>query len=141
VCEDKTGARLDDSWLAQWILSHQITGYCLASSVFVGEPVHKARVTGMKIPIAKNIVDTVRDETVNRNELMYTKWAEWFIHSVLLFEDSMEDPLRAPMYTTSCNRYFNACSFLPFCACGDDVEKSEILAGMEVDEWNPLEID
>lgn len=138
VCEDKTGARLDDAWLAQWILSHQITGYCLAGSTFVGEPIHKARVTGMKIPIAKDIVSTVREETVNRNEMLYTKWAEWFVHSVITFEAATADPLRAPMYTHSCNRYFNSCSFVPYCAAYDDDEKRQILEDMEFDEWHPL---
>lgn len=138
VCEDKTGARLDDSWLAQWILSHQITGYCLAGATFTDEECHRAKVLGMKIPMARDISGTVREEVVNRHSGMYTKWAEWFVHSVLLFENSVGDVLRAPMYTHSCNRYFNSCAFLPLCAAPDDEEKQQVLADMEKDEWNPL---
>lgn len=138
VCEDKTGSRLDDAWLAQWELSHQITGYCLASSTFVKQDIMKARVGGMRIPVAKDLISTVREEAVNRHVMLYTKWAEWFVHSCLLFEVSTDYPLRAPMYTTSCNRYFNACAFLPLCSCRDDEEKQEVLDNMYFEEWNPL---
>lgn len=138
VQEDKTGARLDDSWLSQWILSHQITGYCLAASAFTNEECLQAQVTGMKIPIAKTPTDTIRKEMVNRVvDPHVNQWANWFVHSVEMeqtYRDHVED---APKYTHSCNRYFRPCSFVPYCASDND-EKSRIIEEMETDEWSPL---
>ena len=50
----------------------------------------------------------------------------------------IDDIINAPMYTHSCNRYFNSCSFLPFCAADDIEEKELILTEMEDAEWSPL---
>jgi hypothetical protein len=138
VQEDKTGARLDDAWLSQWIMSHQITGYCLAASAFTNEECLLAQVTGMKIPIAKNPMETIRKEMVNRVVDPYiNQWANWYVHSVMIdqtYKDCIED---APKYTHSCNRYFRPCSFIPYCTADAD-EKRQIVEEMETDEWSPI---
>ena len=79
IQEEKTGARLDDAWLAQWVTSHQITGYCLASTTFTGLDCSQALVGGMRIPIGKYPSEGIRRETVNRNPMLYEKWANWFL--------------------------------------------------------------
>jgi hypothetical protein len=138
VEENKTGARLDDSWLAQWVLSNQITGYCIASQTFTGLPCTYAIVSGMRIPIGKIPAEGIRKEPVNRKPIMFEKWATWFATTILIeqeWKDNVED---APMYTHSCNRYFRACSFLPFCASDSVEEKLQIIEEMELDEWSPL---
>tara|TARA_B100000131_G_C18027863_1_gene577167 strand:- start:139 stop:1107 length:969 start_codon:yes stop_codon:yes gene_type:complete len=138
IWEDKTGARIDDAWLSQWVLSHQITGYCLAATAFTGEECLLAQVSGMKVPIAKTPSDTIRKEMVNRSyDPFITQWANWFVHSVEIdktYKDHIED---APKYTHSCNRYFRPCSFVPYCVADTD-EKKQILDEMEIDEWSPL---
>jgi hypothetical protein len=136
--ENKTGARLDDSWLAQWILSNQITGYCVASQTFTGLPCTYAIVSGMRIPIGKNPSEGIRKEPVNRKPIMFEKWATWFVTSILMEQEYKDDVVDAPMYTHSCNRYFRACSFLPFCASDSAEEKLQIIDEMELDEWSPL---
>ncbi len=136
VDENKTGARLDDAWLAQWQLSHQITGYCIAGNTFTGLECHKARVVGMRIPIGKVLFEGVRVEPVNRSMFQYIDWAKWFIHSIETFE-AFEDNIKdAPRYTHSCNRYFRPCSLTAYCG-SDEEERSRILEEMVHDEWNP----
>ena len=138
IIEEKTGARLDDSWLSQWILSHQITGYCIASTTFTGLDCHHALVSGMRIPIGRNPSEGIRREYVPRNTLMFTKWANWFVTSINMEQQWRDNVVDAPMYTHSCNRYFRSCSFIPFCA-EDSVEgKLGIIEEMEFDEWSPL---
>ena len=137
--ENKTGARLDDSWLSQWVLSNQITGYCVASQTFTGLPCTYAIVSGMRIPIGKNPGEGIRKEPVNRKPIMFEKWATWFVTSILMEQEYIDDVANAPMYTHSCNRYFRACSFLPFCASDTVEEKQQIIDEMELDEWNVLE--
>ena len=82
VIEEKTGARLDDSWLAQWILSHQITGYCLAATTFTNLPCNHALVSGTRIPIGRIPAEGIRKEYVPRTPLMFEKWANWFVTTV-----------------------------------------------------------
>jgi len=137
--ENKSGARLDDAWLAQWVLSHQITGYCVASGTFTGIDCKNATISGMRIPIGKNASEGIRKETVNRSDMLFNKWAEWFVTSVLMEQEYRDNVGNAPMYTHSCNRYFSSCTFLPFCASDSDQEKQEIITEMEDDEWNVLE--
>jgi len=138
IIEEKTGSRLDDSWLSQWILSHQITGYCLASTTFTNLPCNHALVSGMRIPIGKIPAEGIRREYVPRTNIMFEKWANWFVSSVLIERDWVNEVPHAPMYTHSCNRYFNSCSFLPFCATDSYEEKEQIIKEMELDEWSPL---
>ena len=136
--ENKTGARLDDSWLAQWILSNQITGYCIAAQTFTELPCTYAIVSGMRIPIGKNPNEGIRKEQVNRKPIMFEKWAGWFATSVLMEQEYRDHVVDAPMYTHSCNRYFRSCSFLPFCASDSVEEKESIIKEMGVDEWDVL---
>jgi hypothetical protein len=136
--ENKTGARLDDHWLAQWVLSHQVTGYCIASNTFTGLPCTNAVVSGMRLPIGKVAAEGIRKEVVNRTPIMFEKWANWFHTSVTMEQMWKGDVVHAPMYTHSCNRYFNTCSFLPFCAADSYEEKEQIIEEMVLDEWSPL---
>lgn len=138
VEEEKTGARLDDAWLSQWQLSHQITGYCVAASTFTGEEVLRARIRGMKIPLGKDYMLGIRQEQVNRNPHMIDKWAQWLIRTVQKVDAYRDDPISADMYTHSCNRYFRSCSFLPLCTCTNEEEKREVLSEMVEQEWSPL---
>jgi hypothetical protein len=136
--ENKTGARLDDSWLAQWVLSHQITGYCVSAQTFTGLPCTRAIVAGMRLPIGKNPSEGIRKEVVNRHPIMFDKWAGWFVTTILMENEYRDNVVNAPMYTHSCNRYFRACSFLPFCSAESVEEKEQIIEEMELDEWSPL---
>lgn len=138
IIEEKTGSRLDDSWLSQWILSHQITGYCIASTTFTEEPCKHALVSGMRIPIGKVPGEGIRREYVPRTPIMFDKWANWFITSADMEQEWRSDVPYAPMYTHSCNRYFRSCSFLPFCAAESYEEKAQIIDEMELAEWSPL---
>lgn len=138
IIEEKTGARLDDSWLSQWILSHQITGYCIASTTFTGLPCNHALVSGMRIPIGRIPSEGIRREYVPRSPLMFEKWANWFVTSIGIEQEWRESIIDAPMYTHSCNRYFRSCSFMPFCAADSVEEKQQIIDEMELDELSPL---
>ncbi len=138
IIEEKTGARLDEAWLSQWVLSHQITGYCLAASTFTRLPCNHALVSGMRIPIGRVPAEGIRKEYVPRTPHMFEKWANWFVTSVNMEQQWKDSVIDAPMYTHSCNRYFRSCSMLPFCAAEDREEKEQIIEEMEHDEWSPL---
>ena len=139
IVENKTTTmNLADVWLSQWIMSHQITGYCITAGTWAGAQVDRALIEGMKIPMPKNIADGIRKEDVDRNAEMYRKWGEWVIHTIEIDDAYRDVPLRAPQYPHACNRYFHTCSFLPLCAAKDEQEKVQILEEMELDRWDPL---
>jgi len=138
IYEEKTGGKLDDNWLAQWMLSHQITGYCIAASTFTDLPCIDAKISGMRLPIGRVPHEGIRKASVPRNQLMFEKWAGWFIDSANTERKWVDQVFNAPMYTHSCNRYFSSCSFLSFCAAQDIEEKQLIFDEMVTDEWSPL---
>ena len=139
VHENKTGSRLDDAWLAQWRLSHQITGYSIGSTVELDVQVDKAHVIGMKIPTGRDVASAIRPETVNRNPKMLEDFFRWVAHTLKeQIIPHQDDVINAPMYTHSCNRYFRECPLLPLCTASEE-EQKQILGEMEVKKWSPLD--
>jgi hypothetical protein len=76
-------------------------------------------------------------ETVNRSDYHYIQWSQWLEHTVGLTQEYANNPIDAPKYTHSCNRYFRPCSFIPFCDTNED-EQRIILSEMITEEWSPL---
>lgn len=136
--ENKTASRLDEAWQQSFLLSSQITGYCLALGLVVGETITRGDIYGMSIPLPKNydFGGIVREPFV-RHPHHFERWFTWFLHTVELEQAYKNDPINAPKYTHSCNRYFRPCSMIPFCDASDE-EQIEIIAEMYDDEWNPL---
>lgn len=136
--ENKTASRLDEAWSQSFLLSSQITGYCLALGVYVGQAIENAEIYGLSIPLPRNYdFGGVVRETVTRYSHHFERWFNWLLHTVLLEEAYSNNPIDAPKYTHSCNRYFRPCSMIPFCDA-DDEEQKQILEEMYHDEWNPL---
>jgi len=117
--ENKTASRLSDGWRLSFDMSHQVTGYCIASSHVFGFPVNRVRVLGVKIPptAAEN---TYQGEPLERNEEDFRVWANWLRRTVEVYETYKNNYEGADRYTHSCNRYFRPCSLLAFCT--DSVE-------------------
>ena len=138
IHDNKTASRLNDAWSMSFLLSHQITGYCVAASVFAQHPVHNAEVLGLAIPLPRtyDFGGYIR-EPVTRHEWHYSRWIDWLVHTITLARHYEGDPYNAPKYTHSCNRYFRPCSFIPFCDA-DPVEQQRIVEEMVDSEWSPL---
>lgn len=136
--ENKTASRLDEAWSQSFLISTQITGYCLALSIWAGGPIERAEIYGMSVPLPKNydFGGLVR-ESVSRYSHHFERWFNWFLHTVELERAYANNPIDAPKYSHSCNRYFRPCSMIPFCDA-DDEEQQQVLTEMYDDEWNPL---
>jgi hypothetical protein len=136
--ENKTASRLDEAWQQSFLLSSQITGYCLALGLIVGEAISKAEIYGMSIPLPKNYdFGGIVRESVTRLDYHFNRWFHWFLHTAELEQAYLNDPINAPKYTHSCNRYFRPCSMIPFCTASDEEQKG-IIEEMFDDEWNVL---
>ena len=138
VHDNKTASRLNDAWSQSFLLSHQVTGYCAAASVFTQHAVHNAEILGLAIPLPKSydFGGYIR-ETVSRHQWHYDRWIDWLVHTIAMARQYQDNPYDAPKYTHSCNRYFRPCSFIPFCDADPD-EQRIIVDEMVVDEWSPL---
>jgi hypothetical protein len=138
VQENKTASRLGEAWRMSFDTSHQVTGYCVAGSLFTGAPVSRGLVIGLMLPLpVRSLSDALVVEDVRRPPHMKEQWVTWLEHTIAMHDKYMADPLSAPLYTHSCNRYFMPCSFIPICA-SDPEEQRAILNEMEVEEWSPL---
>lgn len=138
IHDNKTASRLNDAWSQSFLLSHQITTYCAAATVFTQHAVHNAEVLGLALPLPKtyDFGGYVR-EVVSRHQWHYDRWIDWLVHTIQLARQYKDNPYDAPKYTHSCNRYFRPCSFIPFCDA-DPIEQRTIVSEMELDEWSPL---
>lgn len=138
IQENKTASRLSTAWKMAFNTSHQVTGYCIAAEVFTGQPIDKAIVLGVSIPLPRTVSEGLAMEYVTRPPRLKQQWLEWVLHTVALHNAFMDEPLAAPMYTHSCNRYFSPCSLIPLCAATDMDEQRVILDEMVEQEWSPL---
>jgi hypothetical protein len=136
--ENKTASRMDDAWRDSFTMASQVTGYCLAATVFTEQAVRECCVRGITIPLPRNYdVGGLMNEVYSRDDFMFQHWFSWFLHTVQMYEVYANDPIAAPKYTHSCNRYFRSCSFVPFCGSPDD-DKAEMIEEMVTEEWDPL---
>ena len=116
VEDNKTANRLDDGWKMSFEMSHQITGYCAASSTVFGFPIMRSRIIGTKIKPTNRGEDCYWIEPVERNEEFIQHWSAWVRFMAGLYEEHVDDFEHAPRFTHSCNRYFRPCALLSFCA-------------------------
>lgn len=138
VCENKTAAMLSRTWSISFAISAQVTGYTIAGTALLGREVDHAIVMGTQIPLPRDTYNGVVFEPQTRSMSDKLRWCEWFFHSIEVYEAYIEAPTLAPRYSHSCNRYFSACQFIPFCSSSRE-EQDSILEDMRVDEWSPLD--
>lgn len=141
VCENKTSGMSiasSNAWRMAFALSNQVTGYCIAGSALLDRPVREAFVMGSQIPPPRNIFDGTVFELCTRTDSDCVRWCEWFFHSIGTYETFVERPTEAPRYSHSCNRFFSACEFIPWCSATRE-EQSLYLEEMTINEWSPLD--
>lgn len=138
VHENKTASRLGDAWEQSWDTNHQPTGYMIALSTLFSQQIHRAEIYGTCLPLPRAYaVNGLSRVVAHRPKWMMEEWFQWFVHTVLLHDEFRDEPLDAPRYTHSCNRYFRPCSFIPLCGSPPD-ERQEMYNEMVTEEWSPL---
>lgn len=137
--ENKTTSQINASWLSNWAMAHQITGYMVVASAMTMQHVREGEVIGLAIPQPKSSpYDGLVREYVTRNDTQINQWMSWFISSYQDFVAAQLAPLDAPTYTHSCTRYFRECAFLPLCTAEREDQENIFANEMTVQEWNPL---
>lgn len=138
VAENKTAAQLSSTWRTAFAISNQVTGYTIAGTEIFQEEITNAIVMGTQIPLPRDIYNGVLFEPLTRGVSDRIRWVEWFFDSIAAYERYFDKPTSAPRYSHSCNRFFSACEFIPFCASARE-EQDSILEDMRIDEWSPLD--
>lgn len=137
--ENKTASRLGEAWAMSFHTSHQQTGYMMALSTMLGQPIGSAAVHGMAIPLPRSYdAGGLMTEVVTRTDAQYRDFLDWLLHITQVIDIYGDDPVNAPKYTGACNKYFRACSLVPLCA--SDIEtRKEFFDMMENRELTPTE--
>jgi hypothetical protein len=140
VHENKTASRLGAAWIDSWETNNQPTGYMIAISAMLSEPVRNAMMLGSCLPMPRsNAVGSGLERVpVKRKDWQLQGWFDWLLHTYELWARYKDDPTNAPMYTHSCNRYFRSCSFQMLCSM-DPTERLAMFNEMPRDKWTPLE--
>src|SRR5262252_4951150 len=138
IHENKTASRLNDAWHMSFHTSSQVTGYCIAASVYTRESVRRADVIGLSVPMPRSYEfgGYLRD-TFTRRDHHFQRWLSWVVHSIDTYTRYQDNPYDAPKYTHSCNRYYRPCSLIPFCDSDSD-EQHVAISEMTHIEWSPL---
>lgn len=136
--ENKTASRLDEAWRRAWEVKAQVTGYKLAAQLVTGQPAKdETRIIGIKLKQTRSHEDFL-DFIEYRDEEAIVDWIRtlYFIHSTCLAYE--QEPLSAPMFTHSCNRYFRPCGFVDLCAASPS-DQEDIFESMEETPLSPSE--
>ena len=143
VHENKTGSRINDAWAMSFHMSHQVTGYIFAAKYILPER-EKRNITsgivhGLQIPLPRNVeIGGIVAERVTRTTENFERWLAWLLDTYKTIEKYRDDVLSSPMYTHSCNRYFQPCMFIPFCTIDRDEQEVMLVDEFREDIWNPL---
>lgn len=137
--ENKTASRLGEAWVAAFHTSHQQTGYMMALSTIIGEPVMRAAVHGMCIPLPRSYdAGGLMTEIVTRTDAQFSDFLAWVLHITQVIDLFGDRPLDAPKYTNACSNYFRPCSLIPLCA-SDAETRQEFYDMMDARELTPTE--
>lgn len=138
IAENKTAGQLNDAWRMAFAISNQVTGYTVAASCIFNKEIDTAIVMGVQVPPPKDIFTGTSFELCTRSMSDKERWCEWLFHSAKVYDAYVDNPTDAPRYSHSCNRYFSACQFIPYCSLPRD-EQMQALEDMNEDVWSPLD--
>ena len=132
--ENKTSSLINESWLAQWELSNQIQGYCVACENYTGVKCNTARIVGLQIPQGKN--SPFYTSLIHKNEASIIDWLKWFEHCVSLKTKDVHSCIKNK---SSCYNYFRMCEFAHICMSNSEEEKNSLIEELDDYVWNPIE--
>lgn len=136
--ENKTASRLDEAWRESFRVKSQPTGYIIAGKLITNnEEMYQAKIIGVKLKQTRSYEDMLTF-TEDRFVSHYEAWARTLFFAHNLAQEYKNEPLLAPEFTHSCNRYFRPCAFIDLCSSDMDDQES-IYEGMDETPLSPSE--
>jgi hypothetical protein len=132
--ENKTASRLDEAWRGAFEVKSQPTGYMVAARAISGnDDISSARIIGVKLKQTRSHEDMLIFN-IDREPDHIMSWYRTLRFAHQLAEQFSANPLEAPEFTHSCNRYFRPCAFIPLCSA---TMEDQILTYENMDETPP----
>lgn len=113
--EYKTASQMNDAWRMAFDTRHQITLYnALLQAYFGKQENFNTILVGSAIPVRATSVP-VQHFQVDRDQGNIDELLNTYAFTQFIIDEYYDQPLQAPMFTHSCNRYFRPCSLLDLC--------------------------
>lgn len=134
VEDDKTATSLGTSWLKQWDLRSQFTGYCWGASAY-GKPAVGAVIRGTGIRKTKfTFMQAIQD----RQEWEIERWLKQTTRDITRAMHLWEEGYWDYNLDDNCNEY-GGCTYKPLCTKKNP--ERWISPDFEVRFWDPLKVD
>lgn len=118
--EYKTTSSMNEGWREAFKTRHQITAYQAMLQAYFDKVELKTIILGSAIPVRSTAMP-VQHFPIERDQGNILEFLETVKFTGQIIKDNYLDPLHAPMFTHSCNRYFRPCSMMDLCTA----EKSD----------------
>lgn len=136
--ENKTANRIDEAYRESFRVKFQPTGYTVASRLLFDHPITENKILAIKVKQTRSVEDFV---TFIEHRTPGRQFEDF--HRTLLYTHQLAmlygpDPLNAPMFTHSCNRYFRPCGFVDLCQASTE-DQQMMYDAMETTPFSPSE--
>jgi hypothetical protein len=137
--EYKTTSSMNDGWMEAFRTRNQQSAYYGALHAFFDNVADGIIMTGSTIPVRKTTV-SVQHFEIDRGSQNVKDFLRTALFAEDLIKKHVDNPIFAPMFTHSCNRYFRPCALLDLCTA----EQSDQLVMLETmnvsEEMSPSEM-
>jgi hypothetical protein len=142
ITDHKTAGRVSDNYHRGFRIHTQITGYMLAASAAIGEPVSKAVVNTLVVPAGAKPVEPEKHfvrRITTRNQGDFDEW-------YMTIRSAVADVRRArqtdtwPQRSSGCFSYNRQCEYWDLCTVAQGARMGIINAQYKVDPWDPTNI-
>lgn len=134
VEDDKTTSSLGASWIHQWKMDSQMTGYVWAARSY-GYPVMGAIIRGVSILKTKFGAAVA---VVSRSDEHVESWLEELINDIRDMQRYFEMNYFQPCHCEACKSY-GGCTYADLCLAGSRW-RAEVFPAFKRFVWNPLEV-
>lgn len=134
IVDDKTTSQLGASWINQWDLRSQFTGYSWHAKKVAGMPVQGCMVRG--VSILKTKYDHAQVPTY-RPDWQIDRWLQQVLHDLERLKLAWETGYFDYNLDEECNSY-SGCLFRRICLSPPDSQEAWLEADYEKRVWDPL---
>ena len=130
--EYKTTSSMNDGWTEAFRTRNQLSAYYGALGAHFDNVAEEIILTGSTIPVRKTTV-SVQHFNVDRTEQSVFDFLRTALFAMDQINAYKDNPVIAPMFTHSCNRYFRPCALLDLCTA-EVSDQYVMLEQMKIDE-------
>lgn len=142
ILDHKTAGRVSDNYHRGFRIHTQLTGYMLAASSAINQPVTKAVVNTLVVPAGAKPVDPDKHfvrRITTRNQSDFDEWFTTIRAAVSEIQHDREAEIW-PQRSSGCFSYNRQCEYFDLCTVAQSARAGIIHAQFKVDPWDPTNI-